>query len=94
MPRARPVLRPGEICLVLTSDQARDFAACAAACGLSTERWIVECAAVHAAAAIDALQAEDRRRRLGRGSDNAALNAKHREQRKRRRDRVAKEQGQ
>lgn len=84
MPRTRPILAPGEVHLRLDANQQRDFERCAYAAGMSLRDWIVQCAQVQAANAIDALQAEERRRR--RTGANAELNAKHREQRRRRRE--------
>lgn len=72
---------PGEVRLVLTSAQARDFTACAEAAGLTLERWLLECAAVQAAQVIDALQAPVRRARNAARLVNEAQNAQHRERR-------------
>jgi hypothetical protein len=71
------------VALELSAEQARDFAACADACGLILERWIVECAAVKAADVIDAVQATDRRRRAAELADNEPTNARNRARRAR-----------
>lgn len=43
--------------IILTTQQRNEFTVCARACGLDLEAWIVQCAAVQAAAVIDAMQA-------------------------------------
>jgi hypothetical protein len=52
--------------ITLTSQQQRDFTACAETCGLDLANWIVQCASVQAAAVIDALQAPERAERKSR----------------------------
>lgn len=52
--------------LKLTAAQARDFARCARVAGVELEDWMIQCAAVQAAHAIDAMQAAERRRRSER----------------------------
>lgn len=51
------------VTISLTAEQARDFARCARVAGVDLDQWIVQCAAVQAANAIDAMQATARRRR-------------------------------
>jgi hypothetical protein len=52
---------PETLQITLTAQQHRDFTICAETCGLDLVAWIVQCATVHATAAIDALQALQRK---------------------------------
>jgi len=63
------------ITITLTEDQQRAFARCADAALVPLERWIVECASVHAANVIDVLQADERRRRAEIRDENASASA-------------------
>lgn len=63
------------ITLTLTEDQERVFARCADAARVPLERWIVECASVHAANVIDVLQADARRQRAVVRASNAGPTA-------------------
>lgn len=49
-----------KVTIELTETQEREYRACAETCGMSITRWIEECAAVRAAAVIDAIQAPTR----------------------------------
>jgi hypothetical protein len=51
---------PNVLLIKLSTQQHHDFAECAKACGLDLVNWIVQCADVQAAAAIDAMQALQR----------------------------------
>lgn len=68
--------------VVLDEIQAREFSACAKACGLSIEDWILDCARVKAAQVIDAIQATARRARATTRVDNEPNNARDRERRR------------
>lgn len=57
------VTSPELLQIKLSAQQRRDFTACAQMCGLELAAWIVQCADVKAADAIDALQAEQRTKR-------------------------------
>jgi len=63
------------ITLTLTEDQERAFARCADAARVPLERWIVECASVHAANVIDVLQADARRQRAEIRDTNTSATA-------------------
>jgi len=63
------------ITITLTADQERSFTRCADAARVPLDRWIVECAAVHAANVIDVLQADARRKRAEVRADNATATA-------------------
>ena len=51
---------PDALLIKLSAQQHNDFTACARVCGLDLASWIVQCADVKAAAAIDAMQALQR----------------------------------
>jgi hypothetical protein len=57
---------PEALLIKLSAQQRHDFAACARGCGLDLAAWIVQCADVQAAAAIDAMQALQRIQRPDR----------------------------
>jgi hypothetical protein len=50
----------------LSAQQQQAFTACAEVCGLDLATWVVQCAAVQAAAVIDAMQASQRGQRQSR----------------------------
>jgi len=62
----------------LSVQQRHDFGACARACGLTLEAWVVQCADVHAAAATDALQAGMRGQRPDRKKQRPRLQVRKR----------------
>lgn len=51
---------PETLQIKLSAQQRREFGACAQMCGLDLAAWIVQCAEVKAADAIDAMQASQR----------------------------------
>lgn len=57
---------PETLLIKLSAQQHSDFTTCAKMCGLDLVAWIVQCADVQAAAAIDALQASQRVQRPDR----------------------------
>lgn len=59
----------------LSAQQLRDFSASAQMCGLDLAAWIVQCADVRAAAAIDAMQALQRVQRPDRKKQRPRLRA-------------------
>jgi hypothetical protein len=61
----------------LSAQQCFDFTACAKACGLDLAAWIVQCADVQAAAAIDAMQAGQRGQRPDRKKQRPRLRVEH-----------------
>jgi len=63
------------ITLTLTEDQERAFVRCADAARVPLERWIMECASVHAENVIDVLQADARRQRAEVRDANASATA-------------------
>lgn len=63
-----------KVTIELTETQEREYRACAEASGISIERWIGECAAVKAAAVIDAIQAPMRRDANASRAVNSAVN--------------------
>lgn len=69
----------------ITLDEVRALARCADACGLSLGKWILECAQVQAAKAIDAMQATERRARCASREANSDSQVNER-RRKARRD--------
>jgi hypothetical protein len=68
---------PEALQITLTPQQQHDFAACAETCGLDLEAWIVQCAAVQAAAVIDALQASQRGQRKSREKPRGRSRTEH-----------------
>jgi hypothetical protein len=68
-----PMTVPEALLIKLSAQQRHDFAACAGMCGLDLTAWIVQCADVQAAAAIDALQASQRAQRSDRKKPRTRL---------------------
>lgn len=64
---------PDFIQIKLSAQQRHDFGACAQGCGLDLVAWIVQCADVQAAAAIDAMQALHRSPRPDRKRQRTRL---------------------
>jgi hypothetical protein len=80
--RGRAPTTPITLLVTLTAQQQREFTACAKTCGLDLAAWVVQCAAVQAAAVIDALQAPQRHSRAKVLAANEPANARNRERRR------------
>jgi len=70
---------PEALQIKLSTQQRRDFTACAQMCGLELAAWIVQCADVKAADAIDAMQALQRVQRPDRKKQRPRLQVEHKE---------------
>jgi hypothetical protein len=68
---------PETLLIKLSTQQHHDFAACARVCGLDLAAWIVQCADVQAAAAIDAMQSLQRVQRPDRKKQRPRQRTEH-----------------